>query len=240
MILYLQHIDIEGPETIGEFLDEKGFDAKIVRLNHGELPPTEINEIQAVIVLGGPMNVFEEDKYPWLKIENEFIQKILRSNIPYLGFCLGSQLLAKACGAAVVKSPEREIGFKDVQLSAAGQSDPLFDGVEPEFLAYHWHEDMVQLPDNASLLASSDDCPHQAFRVNSNAYGLQFHVEISDQSIVSWTQAYIADTMKRQADQTAMLDEYRQIQSKFDQTARTIYQNFLSFISQSTLSVDSL
>ncbi len=110
MILIIKHIDIEGPGTFGDFLTTKGEPFRIVELGAGEKLPSNLDGIHAVVVLGGPMNVYEEDKYPFLKDENSFIQDVLKKEIPYFGICLGSQLLAKAAGARVVRSPVKEIG----------------------------------------------------------------------------------------------------------------------------------
>ena len=190
MILFLKHIAIEGPETLGRFLEGKGFDIKILELQDGDSLPQNLDDVEAVVSLGGPMNVYEEDKHPFLKQENVFLKKVLEKEIPFIGLCLGSQLLAKACGAKVRESPKKEIGFFSVQLTPEGKKDPLFAGLSENLDVYQWHEDMWELPSEATLLASSGACPHQAFRVGANAYGLQFHVEITDVSIKEWAQAY--------------------------------------------------
>src|SRR3990167_5149044 len=110
MILFIKHIDIEGPETLQPVFESHGFQCQIIDLSLGDLLPEDFSDLEAVVVLGGPMNVYEEDKYPFLKMENVFIQKILQKKIPYLGICLGSQLLAKAAGAKVTSSAVEEIG----------------------------------------------------------------------------------------------------------------------------------
>ncbi len=139
--------------------------------------------------MGGAMNVYEEDNYPFLKAENIFIKKVLEKEIPYIGICLGSQLLAKACGAAVMKAPVKEIGWFDVALTLEAAHDPLFQGLAGPLEVFQWHEDTFTIPDGGVLLATSAACKNQAFRYGKNAYGLQFHVEITPDMIWSWVKA---------------------------------------------------
>jgi len=187
-----------------------------------------------VVVLGGPMNVDEEDKYPFLKPENDFIQGVLKKNISFLGICLGSQLLAKAAGAKVVKSPVKEIGWYEIELTAEGKQDPFFDGFRPQDPIYHWHGDMFNVPSNGKLLAKAPGCPHQALKVGDNAYGLQFHVEITDKSIKEWCDEYIANDLPGRLDHAqSMMEDYWKYKKSFDAQAQRIYQNFLGIINGS-------
>lgn len=231
MILFLKHIEIEGPETVYDFFVKKGFKTKILELQQGDALPKTIKGIDAVVCLGGPMNVYEENKHPFLKEEDKFIKQVLKHEIPYLGICLGSQLLSKAAGSTVGRSPEKEVGFFYVELNANGKKDPLFKNIDKKFDVYHWHEDMFEIPQNGELLASSPACPHQALRVGKNAYGLQFHVEITDKTIKEWTAEYFKGkdpVLIEKANQ--MLADYKRIKKEFHQTANTIYENFLNII----------
>src|SRR6185436_14634873 len=116
--------------------------------------PDDFSNIEAVVSLGGPMNVYEEDKFPFLKEEDRFLKKAIKEEVPLLGICLGSQLMAKACGVKVFKSPVKEVGWFKVQLKEAGQKDPLFKSVTPEFDVFHWHEDMFEIPKDGMFLAT--------------------------------------------------------------------------------------
>ncbi len=231
MILIVKHIDIEGPGTLGDFLKARGEPFRIVELGAGEGLPADPKAFKAVVVLGGPMNVDEEDRYPFLRPENDFIREVLKAEIPYLGICLGSQLLAKAAGARVVKSPVKEIGWYQVQLTAEGKKDTLFKGFQPQDPIYHWHGDMFQIPVQGKLLATAEGCPHQALKVGSNAYGLQFHVEVTDKSIKEWCEEYCAVDLPGRLDHAqSMMDDYWKHKKAFDAQAQRLYQNFLEII----------
>ena len=127
--------------------------------------------------MGGPTGVYEYDKYPFLAAECRFIAETVRHNRPVLGVCLGAQLLARALGARVFPGHQPEVGFGLVKLTTEGDRDPLFGSEGPQIPVFHWHGDTFDLPQRATLLASSADYPHQAFRFEQRAYGLQFHVE---------------------------------------------------------------
>src|SRR3990167_988911 len=136
MILIIKHIDIEGPGTIEKYFKQKRYALKTVDLHKGDVLPKDLNGIEAVVSLGGPMNVYEEDKFPFLKEEDAFLRKVIREEIPALGICLGSQLIAKASGAKVVKSPVKEVGWFKIDLQKSAQADPLFKGLDQEVDVY--------------------------------------------------------------------------------------------------------
>lgn len=231
MILIIKHIDIEGPGTFGDFLISKGVAFRVLELGAGEKLPSNLKGIQAVVVLGGPMNVYEEDKYPFLKDENAFIQRVLQEEIPYFGICLGSQLLSKAAGGRVVQSPVKEIGWYTVKLTPDGQSDPFLKGFREDEEIYHWHGDMFEIPEGGALLASGSGCPHQAFRVGKNAYGIQFHVEVTDKSIKEWCDEYSANDLPgRKEHCDAMLEGYAKNKETFNRQAYRMYENFLEIV----------
>ena len=243
MIVIIKHIDIEGPGTLGDFLNAKNIPFKIIELGAGDALPTSLEGIDAVVVLGGPMNVDEEAKYSFLKAELAFIQKVLAQETPFLGICLGSQLLAKAAGALVVKSPVKEIGWYHVEITPDGKNDPFFKGFKADEKIYHWHGDMFQIPQKGTLLATAKGCPHQALKVGRNAYGVQFHVEVTDKSIKEWCDEYIdpasaellscsatADGGSRLDHAASMLNDYYTYADAFNAQANNLYQNFIEIV----------
>ncbi|MEI6438022.1 MAG: type 1 glutamine amidotransferase [Candidatus Omnitrophota bacterium] len=229
MILFIKHIEIEGPETLGSFFIDKGFQLKVLNLHAGDALPDDPRGIDAVVPLGGPMNVYEEDQYPFLKDEDVFLKKVLAEGVPVLGICLGAQLLAKASGGKVVRSPRKEIGWFTVDLTAEGKKDPLFAGLPDPLEVYQWHGDMCAPPDGAVLLASSEACPVQAFRYGAKAYGLQFHSEITDISIRDWSADF---SERKRLEREAMLARYAAVKVEFHRNGNRLCENFLKVMRQ--------
>lgn len=225
MILFIKHVEIEGPETLGAFFVEKGYQLAVVNLHNGEMLPDDLNGLDAVVSLGGPMNVYEEDLYPFLKAEDLFLRKVLAREVPFLGICLGSQLLSKASGGRVVRSPRPEVGWFIIDMTLEGRRDPLFQGLPSPLEVYQWHGDMCVPPAGAVTLATAERCPMQAFRIGRNAYGLQFHAEITDKSIDEWSRDYAPEKI---ALREAMLGRYQETKEEFIRRGRVLCENFLS------------
>lgn len=215
MILVIKHIEKEGPGSIAEFFN----DIKTIELGKGDALPSDFSDIEAVFCMGGPMNVYEEDKYPFLKEEDKFIKLLVEREIPFFGVCLGAQLLAKACGAKVYKADIKEIGWKNIELTDDGLKDPLFTGLPGNLNVLQWHEDTFDAPGNGALLAVGNDVRNQAFRAGSRAYGLQFHIEVTSQMISDW--------FGTDAHRYKIPDE-----DKFRKQASRIYKNFLRICAQ--------
>jgi len=229
MVLIIKHIEIERPGTLGEFFKETAWQTKIVELDKGDTLPS-VDECEAIISLGGPMNVYEESKYPFLKEEDEFLKKAITEEIPILGICLGAQILAKACGGKVKKASQKEIGWNKVNLIDEGKRDLLFKNMPVSLSVFQWHEDTFAIPEGAAHLAKSQICPNQAFRFGRNAYGLQFHVEVTPEIIESWIRAY---TKNETMDTKDMLIESYRINEPFRRQAQMLYNNFARIIAAS-------
>jgi GMP synthase (glutamine-hydrolysing) len=179
-LLVIQHVPWEGPHRI---LDACGdLHVHTVKPLAGyPLPPHE--EIAGAVVMGGPMNVDELDRFPRLALEREWIAEAVRRELPLLGICLGAQLLARALGAEVRAGEGPELGFAPVEVS--DPDDPLLGGLAPEAEVLHWHGDIFDLPDGARRLASSERTENQAFRVG-NAWGTLFHPEADLALVEAW------------------------------------------------------
>jgi len=231
MIIFVKHISIEGPGMLGDFFESMGYKTKEIDLERGERLPEELEGIRAVVVLGGPMNVYEEDKYMYLKEEDSFIKKVLAKQIPFLGICLGAQLLAKAAGARVTKASREEIGFFKVELTEHGRSDIFFEGISGVIDVFQWHEDTFDVPGEGNLLARSDRCVNQAFRVGGKAYGMQFHLEVTENMIREWLLEYSDKDSVEFGERAALImDRYEQVKKDLVLTCSKICNNFEKII----------
>src|SRR5262249_25507763 len=154
---------------------EAGARAEHVRADLGQPIPRSIGEAAGLIVMGGPMGVYEQDRYPYLTDEIRLIEDALGVGKPILGICLGSELLAAALGAEVRRATSKEIGWHRVSLTDSALEDKLLSGIDSSFMAYHWHGDEFELPVGAVALIRSDATANQAFRYGDRAYGFLFH-----------------------------------------------------------------
>ena len=188
-IVVIKHVENEGPGLMEPFFADHGWELETIDLSSGRQLPDDLDSLAAIIILGGPMNVYEEKQYSFLKEEEVLIRKALIEEIPMLGICLGAQLLAKVCGARVKKAPQEEIGWFRVKKTGDGKKDPLFKGNPDQIQVFQWHEDTFDIPKGAVLLAEGRNCKNQAFRVGQNAYGLQFHIEVTENMIQTWFQS---------------------------------------------------
>ena len=219
-VLIVKHVEQEGPGMLGKFLEDAGWRLVIVELGCGEALPNRLDNFAAAIVLGGPMNVYEEEAYPFLKHEDLLIKEMLREEVPFLGICLGAQLLAKACGARVMKAAEKEVGWYAVDLTKQARQDRLFKRVESPLTVFQWHEDTFDVPDGGVLLGTSALVRNQAFRMGSCAYGLQFHVEVSLDMVETWMKD------EKSVDAETILHQGDIVRETLEQQAATLFNNF--------------
>lgn len=181
----LQHVEWEGPGIIAREAKSRSLDVEIRRLDlEDEVPEAE--DVDGLVVMGGPFGAYEEEQYPFLAKECSVLAAVARRGSPVLGVCLGAQLLAKALGSKVFPGHGAEVGFGSIDLTQTGQRDPLFAGIGNVVPAFHWHGDTFTLPEGGVLLASSQMYRQQAFRFRSRAYGLQFHVEPDAKTWAAW------------------------------------------------------
>ena len=175
--IVLQHVPYEGPGRIVPVFRDFGIPVEVRKLYAGDEVPSDLDDVRVLIVMGGPMGVYDTDRYPWLSEEIAVIRRRLAADLPTLGVCLGSQLIAAALGAEVRKGPVREIGFAPVALTDAGKAGPLrhLDGID----LLHWHGDTFDIPDGTELLATTTPYA-QAFARGRNLLALQFHAEMGE------------------------------------------------------------
>lgn len=184
-VLVLQHIACEPPGEFEEVLRNAGADLHRVELDAGEVLP-DWTKFDAIVAMGGPMSVNDDDKYPWLAEEKQLIRNAVAAGKPFWGTCLGVQLLAASLGARVFAGVHPEVGVMPVRLTKAAKNDPVFKGLPRTLLTFQWHGDTFDLPSGAVLLAGSSLFPAQAFRWGNVAYGVQFHVEVTPELAASW------------------------------------------------------
>lgn len=177
-----QHVHFEGPASIIDWAAEHNHAMTVTHLDQKQALPT-LNELDFLIVMGGPMGVCEESKYPWLVAEKAFIRSCIESGKPVLGICLGAQLMASAMGAPVVPNHWPEIGWFPLQKSEVGKSQLLMDEFNIETPVFHWHGDTFGIPSGAKHLLKSEACVNQAFLIGTNALALQFHLEMTPQAL---------------------------------------------------------
>ncbi len=224
MLVIVQN-DAEVPcGAYGDYLREWGISFRAVHSHAGEaLPPPE--ELSAAIVLGGAMGVHDIDRHPFLIPLKSWIAKMVSGGIPFLGICLGGQLLADVLGARVLSpSPFGERGTLGVSLSNDGLADPLFAGVPREFVTFQWHNDAFDVPTGALRLASSSACPNQAFRFGPMAWGTQFHPEMTAELVDLWAR-WSPKTAPRV---DGFLAEFRREEGRYRSAGKKILANFLS------------
>ena len=185
-VLVFQHEAEEGLGTFAHILEEQKVGFRYIHLFRDEMPTESWDEVRALIILGGSMGVYEEEKYPFLKWEKTIIRAAIKNNIPLLGICLGAQLIASAAGAQVYQGNFQEIGWYPISMTLEGEMDPLLGHIPNQAIVFHWHGDSFNLPKGAQRLASSIYYDNQAFCMGRNVYGLQFHLEVTPAMIDLW------------------------------------------------------
>lgn len=187
-IHYLQHVPHEELGCIEEWVSISGHTLTSTKyFEDSKLP--KINEIDWLIIMGGPMSVHDEDRFPWLAEEKKFIRQVIDARKTVLGICLGSQLVSTALGARVYKNKEKEIGWFDIELTPFARAGNLFFEMGDRLKVLHWHEDTFDIPEYAVLLASSAGCKNQAFIYKNKVLALQFHLELTGKYLQEWVES---------------------------------------------------
>ncbi|MBA2681670.1 MAG: type 1 glutamine amidotransferase [Ktedonobacteraceae bacterium] len=228
-VLILQHMQENPMGFVGTILNEYAIDCDVIHVER-EVLPDPIN-YAAIIALGGDQHVYDDEAYPYFRQEKVFIQRAIEHAIPFLGLCLGAQVLAAAVGGKVKRHTMTEVGFFDVQLTEAGEHDVLFTGLPGYQRVFHWHEDTFDLPSEAVLLATSENTENQAFRYGPSAYGLQYHIELDDSILNIWLhepalQESMISTLGPEGYQALVHERSRQMPI-YQEHTRIVVKNFL-------------
>ena len=243
-ILVLQHALNEDLGTLGEELSKAGLTWETLMISETTVFPSSVKleGYGAMIILGGPMGVYETEKYPWLHKEIMIIQEFLRQKKPILGICLGAQLIAAAAGARVSPGTKPEIGWAPIRLDDwYYKRNPLFFQIDPKkaHMVFHWHGDTFEIPSEGYRLAWNDHYKNQAFCFNGNAIGLQFHVEMTEKMIREWISSEWSQMQIRAAggDPEQILAESAKYLPGMKDLAHKIVYGFASLIRDNRKSV---
>ena len=237
-IIILQHIPIETPGYILDLMKIDKFNITTIELDQGEKIPDNLSSYDAMFCMGGPMDTWMEETYPWLIDEkNKIKEYVINLKKPYLGFCLGCQLLGEVLGGQVVKSNPPEIGILDINMTNNKNFDLLFSEYPEKIKALQWHSyEVIELEKNndVKILASSPTTKYQIFKYMDHAYGIQFHIEIKEDTVSQWScvpeyEKALEDSLGKGA--LKIFDQNAKINMKsMNTSAEILYKNFKKII----------
>ena len=210
-IHYFQHVPFEGLGSIGDWLRSGSHQLGATRFYRNE-PLPAIEDIDLLVVMGGPMNIYEETKYSWFSEEKRFIERAIAAHKRVLGICLGAQLVADVLGAKVYANTDKEIGWFPVKMTEHAHRSNLFTALPDRLDVFHWHGDTFDIPEGAMHVAHSEGCVHQAFVYDERVVGLQFHLEttsVSAQQIITHCADEIVEGRYIQTPQVMLGDPHR-------------------------------
>jgi len=236
--LSLQHIAIEDPGTFKDFLLADGHTLTTIQLDEGDTIPSNLNEFDAMLCMGGPMDTFMEQEHPWLVPEKKAIgEYVLNLKKPFLGFCLGCQLLGEVLGGRVVPSEPPEIGVLDINIIDVAKQDPVFNFLPNSIKALQWHSYEVQgleTIDGVEVIGSSPSTKYQIFGYNNHAYGIQFHIEIRKSTVDDWAAVpEYKNALEQSLGKEALPDMKNSVNQEIDtmmQQCNQLYKNFVNII----------
>ena len=230
-VLVFRHVPHEGLGSIEPFLNRAQISIDYRDLFSKSSIPSHPSGYDFVISMGGPMNVDETGRYPFLAEERAFIARAVHKEIPVLGICLGAQMIAKSLGARVYAGAQKEIGWHPIRFTKEAKSDPVLGGFSASKpVVFHWHGDTFDLPTGATLLASSGLFNHQAFRFGRNVYAFQFHIEVTPEMIAEWAIKGEAElnSLRPPIRKEVILDPVSKYETPLEQWAQKVYPKLFS------------
>ena len=237
-IIILQHIKIEDPGFIKDLMIKDGVELTTIELDEGEKIPAGLSKFDAMFCMGGPMDTWMEKEHPWLVDEKKAIKEfVVDLKKPYLGFCLGCQLLGEVVGGKVVKSNIPEIGMLNISFSNNKNNDALFSKFPEEITSLQWHSYEVQgLENNEDVthLASSPETKYQIFKYQNHAYGIQFHIEVKDTTVGEWgCVPEYKSALEKQLGEGALIKfdkESQKYMPSMNEYSKILYENFKKLV----------
>jgi GMP synthase (glutamine-hydrolysing) len=231
-ILVVQHAPFETPGILSELLAAAGYETQTVHSAAGDVVPADCEDAAALIVMGGPMGVYEAEEFPYLRDEMRLIERAFARNMPVLGVCLGSQLLAAALGARVTKGATKEIGWYPVTLTDEARKDSLWRDVTSPLTCLHWHGDIFELPRAAVSLASSERTACQAFRYGERAYGFLMHAEVTPEIVEGMLEAFAAELKRENLKPETIRRATSENLPALNGIARTVFSRWVKMIAE--------
>ena len=237
-VIVLQHISIEDPGFIKDLMIKEGVKLTTIELDQGEKIPNDLTKFDAMFCMGGPMDTWMEKDYPWLIEEKKKIKEfVIELKKPYLGFCLGCQLLGEVVGGKVLKSNNPEIGMLNINFLENKKNDLLFNEFPDKITSLQWHSYEVKDLENnkdVTLLASSPETKYQIFKYQKHAYGIQFHIEVKDTTVGEWgCVPEYKSALEEQLGNNALqkFDEDAKVHmSDLNKYSEILYQNFKKLV----------
>ena len=233
-LLVIEQVAHEDAGLFGPMAAGEGFEPAVVRMHELQPLPADPREFSGILVMGGPMNVGDSGSHPWLEDQLKLIASAADRQVPVLGICLGSQLIAAALGARVYAGEHTEIGWYGIRLTEEAQQDPLFGGLPREFDVFQWHGQTFEIPEGGTLLAGSERFAHQAFRAGKYAWGMQFHLEVTAEHVRRWLEINAREVEREGVDAGAVLAAAGKKLSILEPVARKLFGRFLDICRQQT------
>ena len=228
-IYVLQHHPVENLGSIADALEGAALAWQYIQVATGQPVPASMKGAGGLIVMGGPVGVYQTERYPWLRDEMRLIEDAMKQNLPVLGVCLGAQILAAALGAKVDRNPNgKEIGWHPIRLHDSARDDRLMRGLPPTFTTFHWHGDIFEVPPGAVSLASSDKTPCQAFRHGDKTYAFQFHFEVTSESVAAMAQAFAKDLVRQNIPAEQLISKTSEFLPQLENIADTVFSRWAS------------
>ena len=232
-VLVIRNVSYETEGMLESLLRKEGLELDIVDFQRNAAAEPELDGHAGLVVMGGPMGANDTDRYPYLLQVERLCAEAMDRSVPLVGVCLGAQIMAKILGSEVYANPVKEVGWYDLATSRAASRDPLFSQLDSREVVLQWHGDTFDLPKGAVLLASSPDCPNQAFRYGDNGYAIQFHLEVLESMIREWVQRDAARGWLKEEGRISsrrILEDTRAFMARSMDLGRRVYTRFAQLI----------
>ena len=229
-VLFIQHGDVDKPGLLAEVLEREGIGLHVVHPYQNGKLPQQCFDFVGLALGGGGQSAYELEKYPYLRAECDLVRHALAGGKPVLGLCLGAQIMAQALGAKVYAAPQKELGFFPVTMHPDASADKVLSALPARFPATHWHGDTFEIPAGATCLGASSMTPHQILRYGKNAYGFQFHLEMTPPLFEELVLDAREDFSDARIDGAALIHEARKVLPSLEPHAREVFRRWATLL----------